>query len=96
MVNYSRNFDDWFKDFVESTVGSSRHKAIRDSSDSCSVDLTEALDPEWYFRDRPGAEYTEYSHGDLLKAPGTGQIRQVGFGKQKVAFIDVLGTGRRL
>jgi len=58
-------------------------KSRRDSSGS-SIDLTEALDPEWYFRDRES--------GGILKSPG---LRKVGFGKQKVAFIDVLGTESR-
>ena len=74
-----------FKDFVKSTVGN------RDSGRD-SVDLTEALDPSWYFRDQPEAET---SSGGILRSPGPGQIRKVGFGKQKVAFIDVLGTETR-
>ena len=76
-----------FKDFAASTVGN-RNNA-RYSSETCSLDLTEALDPEWYFRDQSGADD---SNDGLLKSPGPGQIRKVGFGKQKVAFIDVLGT----
>ena len=57
------------------------------------MDLTEALDPSWYFRDQPE---TENSRGGILRSPGPGQITKVGFGKQKVAFIDVLGTETRL
>ena len=63
-------------------------KSRRDSSGS-SIDLTEALDPEWYFRDR---ESGGSGGGGILKSPG---LRKVGFGKQKVAFIDVLGTESR-
>ena len=75
------DLDDWGKDFVESTVGNRGRD--RDSG-SYSVDLTEALDPEWYFREQD------------TRSPGPGQIRKVGFGKQKVAFIDDLGTETRL
>ena len=54
--------------------------------DPTSIDLTEALDPDWYFREKN--ELTD-SRG-ILKSPG--QIKQVGFGKNKVAFLDILGS----
>merc|ERR1712241_285654 len=62
------------------------------SNSTSSIDLTEALDPEWYFRER-----TEPDPRGILKSPG--KIKQVGFGKNKVAFLDILGTenkGRQL
>ena len=72
------------------TTNNSKKSMFRNSQDNnfdpTSIDLTEALDPEWYFREKN--ELTD-SRG-ILKSPG--QIKQVGFGKNKVAFLDILSS----
>jgi len=72
----------------------SGQKRLQQRSNSISsIDLTEALNPDWYFRER-----NESDPRGILKSPG--QIKQVGFGKNKVAFLDILGLenveGRQL
>jgi len=61
--------------------------STRPASATSSVDLTEALDPDWYFKER-----NEGEGGGILKSPG--QIKHVGFGKNKVEFVDILGSSR--
>ena len=59
-----------------------------------SIDLTDAMNPDWYFRDHESEMMNKTGN---LRSPG--HIKQVGFGKNKVNFIDVLaskGNSRRI
>ena len=64
------------------------------ASDDDGIDLTDAMNPDWYFR-----EHGAVKNGGMASLRSPGHIKQVGFGRNKVDFVDVLhsnGNSRRI
>jgi len=73
---------------------SSKAKASKHFDDDDNIDLTDAMNPDWYFR-----EHKQDANNGVTSLQSPGHIKRVGFGRNKVEFVDVLysnGNSRRI